>query len=67
MLSATQTDWGALAAVCASIIGGAMAMAWRLGGLERRVKDMDDRLGHLEDDLAGRVTRPPASRWGTGR
>lgn len=26
--------------VCVSIVGGALAMAWRLGGLERTVKDL---------------------------
>ena len=31
-----------------SIIGGGLAMAWRLGGLERSVKDLVDDVGKLD-------------------
>ena len=34
--------------LCVSIIGGALAMAWRLGGLERTVKDLVSDVGDMK-------------------
>lgn len=44
----TTTGWDIAVPVCISIIGGAITMAWRLGGIERAVKDLTARLTALE-------------------
>lgn len=41
----------ALIALCVSIIGGALVMAWRLGGLERTVKDVSERVKETNQKL----------------
>jgi hypothetical protein len=37
--------------VCLSIVGGGLAMAWRLGGLERTVKDVKEDVSEVKDDV----------------
>lgn len=53
-----QTDvWGIVSAVLpvvAALVGGLLAMAWRLGGLERSVKDMQGDITEIRDELRGR-------------
>lgn len=51
-----QIDATAVAAivvpVVVSIIGGGLAMAWRLGGLERSVKDMAADVTEMKGDMS---------------
>jgi outer membrane murein-binding lipoprotein Lpp len=54
--------WAAVIPVCVSILGGGLAMAWKLGGLANQVQELDDRMDHVErkiDALGGRASR----RW----
>jgi hypothetical protein len=50
-------DWSAISAVilpiAVSILGGGLAMAWRLGGLERTVKDTQADVQHLDRRVEG--------------
>ncbi len=51
--AATQgVDWATVGAVAVPIIGGALAMAWKLGGLERAVKDLGERVKRLESTVS---------------
>lgn len=43
--------WAAVIPVCASILGGGLAMAWKLGGLTNQVKELDDRVDHIESKI----------------
>jgi hypothetical protein len=45
------TDWAPWAGLAVSIVGGALAMAWKLGGLERSVKDLGGRIKRVEDKI----------------
>jgi len=53
-MASAVTDYGSLVAVVApivvSILGGGLAMAWRLGRLEQTVRDLVDRVDDLEQD-----------------
>lgn len=43
--------------VCISIMGGGLAMAWRLGGLERTVKDVQADVHDLKGDVRDMKTK----------
>ena len=48
--------YGILAAVvplAIAIIGGGLAMAWRLGGLERTVNDLQNKVDDVSDTVDG--------------
>lgn len=49
--------WAAIIPVCVSILGGGLAVAWKLGGLDTSVKNMDDRLEKVEDWIRRRANR----------
>jgi hypothetical protein len=46
--------WAAIIPVCVSIVGGGLAISWKLGGLDTSVKNMDDRLEKVEAAIARR-------------
>jgi hypothetical protein len=60
-------DWNIVGPICFSIIVGGFGMAWRLGGLERSVKDLIRRMDQLETDIDEdrRVDRERRRRRGT--
>ena len=46
-----MTDWAPWAGLAVSIVGGGLAVAWKLGGLERSVKDLGGRIKRVEDKI----------------
>lgn len=69
--------WAGIGAIIVSIAGGAIAMAWRLGGLESRVRDVQDDVHEVKgqvrdldvavDGLKSRIDRWPDRRIGAER
>lgn len=49
--------------VAVSILGGGLAMAWRLGGLEATVKSLVERFDRLTEDLE----QLERARWSSTR
>ena len=50
-----NVNWEAVG-IIVSIVGGALAMAWRLGGVERNVKDVGLRVDRIERKLDQDIT-----------
>jgi hypothetical protein len=48
MFGTQSVDWPAVGVLSFSIITGGFTMAWRLGALVNRVKDLERRIGELE-------------------
>ncbi len=46
-----ENIWFAVIPVCVAIIGGALTMAWRLGGLERTVHDLGEDVKELQHKI----------------
>lgn len=49
------TAWAAIIPVALSIVGGGLAMAWRLGGLDRAVQDLAHHVEKLEQKMDARL------------
>ena len=47
----TATLWVTVGPLAFAIFTGGLAMAWRLGGLERQVKDMREDMRRIKDRL----------------
>lgn len=45
------TIWAIVVPVCVSIIGGGLAMAWRLGGLSTKVEELAEDVRDLRDQV----------------
>lgn len=55
--------WAAVIPVCASILGGGFAMAWKLGSLDRTVKDMGEDVRTMNARIE-RIESRPVVTWG---
>jgi hypothetical protein len=42
------TDWPAVGTLASAILGGGLSMAWRLGSLSGRIKDLEPRLDKID-------------------
>lgn len=50
------TDWPAIGTLATAIFGGGLSMAWRLGTLSGRIKDLEPRLDKIDQALDSHAT-----------
>jgi hypothetical protein len=64
VLGTDSVDWPAVGVLSFSILSGGLAMAWRLGSLAQRVKELERRVDDLTRPWSGRERRhmSPAQR-----
>lgn len=58
-----STIWAAIITVAVSILGGGFMMAWKLGALDRTVKDLADDVREVKDRME-RIENRPVVTWG---